>query len=247
MRGFEIADAVRHVPGGDHIDSASTMSLLVIKEQVGAERLKKAGLVQAAEEQGFVQPDVPFAQGTNHPLMGRRTARGEQCRPDRALFASKLGLDPVERGKKRLERSTAKRLARRRLLAGLKGSQSLFLKHLLGFIGEQHCIPIKGNAQLITLLTGPLGGKDGGGGKSRLQRCAHILGMGRQKQLAAEGGNIGEGAAPAGEGRAVLEISGGVTLDGLRELAETGVDRISVGALTKDVKAIDFSMRFQDR
>ncbi len=51
----------------------------------------------------------------------------------------------------------------------------------------------------------------------------------------------------AGEGRAVLEISGGVTLDGLRELAETGVDRISVGALTKDVKAIDFSMRFQDR
>jgi len=45
--------------------------------------------------------------------------------------------------------------------------------------------------------------------------------------------------------KAVLEISGGVTLDGLRALAETGVDRISVGALTKDVKAIDYSMRFQ--
>lgn len=45
-------------------------------------------------------------------------------------------------------------------------------------------------------------------------------------------------------GRAILEISGGVTLDGLRALAETGVDRISVGALTKDVRAIDFSMRF---
>jgi nicotinate-nucleotide pyrophosphorylase (carboxylating) len=45
-------------------------------------------------------------------------------------------------------------------------------------------------------------------------------------------------------GRAVLEISGGVTLDGLRTLAETGVDRISVGTLTKDVRAIDFSMRF---
>ena len=50
----------------------------------------------------------------------------------------------------------------------------------------------------------------------------------------------------AGEARAVLEISGGVTLDSLRALAETGVDRISVGALTKDVKAIDFSMRFQE-
>ncbi|MDM0115208.1 carboxylating nicotinate-nucleotide diphosphorylase [Variovorax sp. J22R133] len=48
----------------------------------------------------------------------------------------------------------------------------------------------------------------------------------------------------AGDARAVLEISGGVTLDSIRALAETGVDRISVGALTKDVKAVDFSMRF---
>jgi nicotinate-nucleotide pyrophosphorylase (carboxylating) len=47
------------------------------------------------------------------------------------------------------------------------------------------------------------------------------------------------------QGRAILEISGGVTLEGLRSLAETGVDRISVGGLTKDVKAIDFSMRFK--
>jgi nicotinate-nucleotide pyrophosphorylase (carboxylating) len=45
-------------------------------------------------------------------------------------------------------------------------------------------------------------------------------------------------------GRAVLEISGGVNLDTVRALAETGVDRISIGALTKDVKAIDFSLRF---
>jgi nicotinate-nucleotide pyrophosphorylase (carboxylating) len=47
-------------------------------------------------------------------------------------------------------------------------------------------------------------------------------------------------------GRAILEISGGVTLAGLRELAETGVDRISIGGLTKDVKATDYSMRFQE-
>ncbi|MDO8284324.1 MAG: carboxylating nicotinate-nucleotide diphosphorylase [Rhodoferax sp.] len=45
-------------------------------------------------------------------------------------------------------------------------------------------------------------------------------------------------------GRAILEISGGVTLDGLRALAETGVDRISIGTLTKDVQATDYSMRF---
>jgi nicotinate-nucleotide pyrophosphorylase (carboxylating) len=45
-------------------------------------------------------------------------------------------------------------------------------------------------------------------------------------------------------GRASLEISGGVTFERLRALAETGVDRISIGGLTKDVKATDFSMRF---
>ena len=46
-------------------------------------------------------------------------------------------------------------------------------------------------------------------------------------------------------GRAILEISGGVNLQGVRALAETGVDRISIGGLTKDVKAVDFSMRFE--
>jgi nicotinate-nucleotide pyrophosphorylase (carboxylating) len=44
--------------------------------------------------------------------------------------------------------------------------------------------------------------------------------------------------------RAILEASGGVSLDGLRAIAETGVDRISIGGLTKDVKALDLSMRF---
>jgi nicotinate-nucleotide pyrophosphorylase (carboxylating) len=47
-------------------------------------------------------------------------------------------------------------------------------------------------------------------------------------------------------GRAILEISGGVTLDSVRALADTGVDRISIGALTKDVKATDFSMRLKE-
>jgi nicotinate-nucleotide pyrophosphorylase (carboxylating) len=45
-------------------------------------------------------------------------------------------------------------------------------------------------------------------------------------------------------GRAELEASGGVNLDTVRAIAETGVDRISIGALTKDVQAVDFSMRF---
>jgi nicotinate-nucleotide pyrophosphorylase (carboxylating) len=43
--------------------------------------------------------------------------------------------------------------------------------------------------------------------------------------------------------RAELEASGGITLEDVRLVAETGVDRISIGALTKDVKAVDLSMR----
>ena len=46
--------------------------------------------------------------------------------------------------------------------------------------------------------------------------------------------------------RAVLEISGGVNLNTVRALAETGVDRISIGTLTKDVQAVDYSMRFEE-
>ncbi len=45
-------------------------------------------------------------------------------------------------------------------------------------------------------------------------------------------------------GRAILEVSGGVSLDTVADIAATGVDRISIGALTKDIKAVDFSMRF---
>jgi nicotinate-nucleotide pyrophosphorylase (carboxylating) len=45
--------------------------------------------------------------------------------------------------------------------------------------------------------------------------------------------------------RAELEASGGITLENVRAIAETGVHRISSGSLTKDIKAVDFSMRFE--
>ena len=47
-----------------------------------------------------------------------------------------------------------------------------------------------------------------------------------------------------GEPPAELEASGGVTIEAVREIAETGVDYVSVGALTKNVSAVDLSMRF---
>ncbi|MFJ2988290.1 carboxylating nicotinate-nucleotide diphosphorylase [Collimonas sp. NPDC087041] len=44
-------------------------------------------------------------------------------------------------------------------------------------------------------------------------------------------------------GRALLEASGGINMDTLRAIAETGVDRISIGSLTKDIRATDYSLR----
>jgi nicotinate-nucleotide pyrophosphorylase (carboxylating) len=46
------------------------------------------------------------------------------------------------------------------------------------------------------------------------------------------------------QGRAKIEASGGITLDNIRAVAETGVDYISIGTLTKDVIAVDYSMQF---
>jgi nicotinate-nucleotide pyrophosphorylase (carboxylating) len=51
-------------------------------------------------------------------------------------------------------------------------------------------------------------------------------------------------AVKVGGDRAQLEASGGITLKNVRAIAETGVQRISIGALTKDVEALDLSMRF---
>ncbi len=45
--------------------------------------------------------------------------------------------------------------------------------------------------------------------------------------------------------RAILEASGGIDLSNVREIAMTGVDRISIGGLTKNIQAIDLSMRFK--
>lgn len=52
-------------------------------------------------------------------------------------------------------------------------------------------------------------------------------------------------AVAINQGRALLEASGGVDLSTVRAIAETGVDRISIGGLTKDLKAVDFSLRIQ--
>jgi nicotinate-nucleotide pyrophosphorylase (carboxylating) len=52
-------------------------------------------------------------------------------------------------------------------------------------------------------------------------------------------------AVTTNQGRAELEASGGVNLDTVRAIADTGVDYVSVGDLTKDIEAVDLSMRFE--
>jgi len=47
------------------------------------------------------------------------------------------------------------------------------------------------------------------------------------------------------QGRALIEASGGITLDNVRAVAETGVDLISIGALTHSVKALDISLELE--
>jgi len=54
-------------------------------------------------------------------------------------------------------------------------------------------------------------------------------------------------AVRVAQGRAQLEASGGVRLDTVRAIAETGVDRISIGCLTKDLRAVDLSLRHVER
>ena len=53
-----------------------------------------------------------------------------------------------------------------------------------------------------------------------------------------------EAAVAITDGKKKLEASGNMTLENIREVAKTGVDYISIGAITKHVRAIDFSMRF---
>ena len=54
-----------------------------------------------------------------------------------------------------------------------------------------------------------------------------------------------EAAVNINENKKELEASGNITLDNIREIAKTGVDYISIGAITKNINAIDFSMRLE--
>ncbi|MGJ8669177.1 MAG: carboxylating nicotinate-nucleotide diphosphorylase [Oceanococcus sp.] len=61
--------------------------------------------------------------------------------------------------------------------------------------------------------------------------------------LLARAANMGRTQRRYNRGQTLLEASGGITLQNVREIADTGVDRISIGGLTKNVTAVDLSLR----
>ena len=73
---------------GHMICSPFAMGLLIIEKDVSTIGLEEVGLIQPAEENRLVDPDIPGAQRPNDAFVGGRRARRDQCRPD--------GPDPQE-------------------------------------------------------------------------------------------------------------------------------------------------------
>lgn len=70
------------------------MDLLIVKEDVGIEGFEDLALFDPAQEEGFVDADVPGTQGTNHPFVGRGGSCSHESRPDgRGFFIGEPGLD----------------------------------------------------------------------------------------------------------------------------------------------------------
>ena len=81
-----------------------------------------------------------------------------------------------------------------------------------------------------------------------LEQLAEAIGAGAQRVLLDNfPSSTLKQAVELARGRVKLEASGGIGQHNLREVAETGVDYISMGSLTKDVNAVDFSMRFVEK
>jgi nicotinate-nucleotide pyrophosphorylase (carboxylating) len=150
----------------------------------------------------------------------------------------------------------AKILDTRKTLPGLRLAQKYAVRcggghnHRMGLydailIKENHILAAGSIAQAVTTARGVAAGKSV---EVEVETLAEL-----QEALAAAADIVlldnftPEHLAKAvaiNRGRAKLEASGGITLDNIRSIAETGVDYISVGSITKDLQAVDLSMRF---
>src|SRR5512144_2062778 len=85
---------------------------LVVEKDVRTERSQKLRLVGAAQEQTFVQPDVPRPQRTDDSLMRRRCPRRHQCRTNRTNTTFEFGLQTMQTAEEILERASGQRSIR---------------------------------------------------------------------------------------------------------------------------------------
>ncbi len=162
--------------------------------------------------------------------------------------------------------------ATRRYVDVIEGTRAVILdtrKTLPGLrLAQKYAVRVGGGQnQRLALYDGILIKENhiaAAGGIQQAMAAAHALNAGVPIQIEVESLHQMEAALDAGAvsilldnfdlpmmreavaqngGRALLEASGGVNLDTVRAIAETGVDRISIGGLTKDVRATDYSLR----
>ena len=102
------------------------MAELVVEEHVGTVSTQEFALVEPAEEQGFVDPYSPCAQGAYHTLVRRRRAGGHQRGTNRAGVVREFVLQALQCGQERLERPPAQRFACGSRFAARKLSRNPF-------------------------------------------------------------------------------------------------------------------------
>ena len=176
------------------------MPLLIIKEDIGAEGSQEISLGEPAQEQAFVQANIPFPQCAYHPLMGRSTAGSDQCRADWAAFHGKAVLKLVQSRQKRLERPPIHRLPGGALFVFGKGFKPIALEDLFRLIREQHRISIKGNPQDAI---GPLAlaARENRGSRiAGFQDLLNISGISGKKQVRPKRRDVTVGTFPPGKG-----------------------------------------------
>ncbi len=127
------------------------MYLLVVEEYIGAEGFQEFSLRASTKKQCFIDPDTPFPERQDHPLMGRGRTGGHQGRPDRIVFNRVCGLDLVQGFQNRFERAARKRLTSRSPFAVRKRFQAPFLVNPLRFIPENNRITVKSDPELTTV------------------------------------------------------------------------------------------------
>ena len=66
---------MRYVAGGNVIRSAIAMQFMIVKEDIRCKTAQKIRFIHATKEQRFVEANIPFSKGSNHPFMGWGTAR----------------------------------------------------------------------------------------------------------------------------------------------------------------------------